>query len=91
MNVDFFEVDKYAKASFKSTEISASSIKGILDLHGVQKEISFPATITVSEKSVDIKSEFTINRRLWGINYDGRANDLIKDDVLIKLDVQYKS
>lgn len=91
LNADFFEVDKYTKASFRSTEISASNIKGILDLHGVQKEISFSATISVSEKSVDIKSEFTINRRLWGINYDGRANDLIKDDVLIKLDVQYKS
>ena len=59
-------------------------------------------TILVGQKSlelipnklrmqVNIKSEFTINRRLWGINYNGRANDLIKDDVLIKLDVQYKS
>ena len=91
LNADFFEVEKFATASFKSTEISKDNIKGTLDLHGVQKEISFPASITFSEKSVGIKSEFTINRRLWGINYNGRANDLIKDDVLIKLDVTYKS
>ena len=91
LNEDFFEVAKFATASFKSTEISKDNIKGVLDLHGIQKELSFPATISISEKSVGIKSEFTINRRLWGINYNGRANDLIKDDVLIKLDVLYKS
>ena len=90
LNVDFFEVEKYATATFKSTEISKNHIKGILDLHGIQKEISFAATITQAEKSIGIKSEFTINRRLWNINYDGRANDLIKDNVLIKLDVRYQ-
>ncbi|MEC7986793.1 MAG: YceI family protein [Myxococcota bacterium] len=91
LNVDFFEVEKFAKASFKSTEISDGNIKGVLDLHGVKKEISFPATISLAENTVGIQSEFTINRRLWGINYNGRANDLIKDDVLIKLDVRYKA
>ena len=91
MNQDFFEVAKFTKASFRSTEISKDNIKGILALHGVEKEISFPAKIAFSDNQVNIKSEFTINRRLWGINYNGRANDLIKDDVLIKLDVQYKS
>ena len=90
LNADFFEVEKFATASFKSTEISKDNIKGTLELHGVQKEIAFPATISMSEKMVGIKSEFTINRRIFGINYNGRANDLIKDDVLIKLDVAYK-
>jgi len=91
LNKDFFEVDKFAKASFRSTEISEKNIKGILDMHGVKKEISFAAEISVSASSVSIKGDFTINRKLWGINYKGQANNLIKDEVLIKLNVQYKS
>jgi polyisoprenoid-binding protein YceI len=87
---DFFEAEKYPKAIFSSTKIENGIISGILDMRMIKKEISFPAKISVSKQVVDIQSEFTINRRLWEINYDGKANNLIKDDVLIKLNVQYK-
>ena len=90
LSKDFFEAQKYPTAVFSSTKIEDGTITGILDMRMVKKEISFPAKIVVQDQSVDIQSEFTINRRLWGINYDGKANNLIKDDVLIKLNVQYK-
>ena len=32
-------------------------------------------------------AEFTIDRQLWGLAYPGKPDDLIKDQVLIKLDV----
>lgn len=90
LSTDFFEVKKYPTAIFSSTKIENGTITGILDMRMIKKEISFPAKISVQEQTIDIQSEFTINRRLWGINYDGKANNLIKDDVLIKLNVQYK-
>lgn len=90
LSADFFEAKKYPTAVFSSTKIEDGTITGILDMRMIKKEISFPATIAINEQSVDIKAEFTINRRLWEINYNGKANDLIKDDVLIKLNVQYK-
>ena len=90
LSADFFEAKKYPTATFSSTKIENGTISGILDMRMVKKEISFPATISVNEQGVDIQAEFTINRRLWGINYNGKANDLIKDNVLIKLNVQYK-
>jgi polyisoprenoid-binding protein YceI len=90
LSKDFFEAQKYPTAVFSSTKIEDGTITGILDMRMVKKEISFPAKIVVQDQAVDIQSEFTINRRLWGINYDGKANNLIKDDVLIKLNVQYK-
>lgn len=90
LSKDFFEAKKFPTAVFSSTKIENGTITGILDMRMVKKEISFPATITVKDQRVDIQSEFTINRRLWGINYDGKANNLIKDDVLIKLNVQYQ-
>jgi len=90
LSSDFFEVEKYPTAIFSSTKIENGTITGILDMRMVQKEISFPAKIAIQDQVIDIQSEFTINRRLWGINYNGKANNLIKDDVLIKLNVQYK-
>jgi hypothetical protein len=37
---------------------------------------------------VALKAEFAINRRDFNMNYPGMANDLIRDNVVIKLDIQ---
>lgn len=93
---DFFEVEKFPKASFKSTKIVPDAAKGEnnftvtgdLELRGVQKSVTFPATIAVSPTDVTVNSEFAINRKDFGIVYAGKADDLIRDDVVIKLDLK---
>ena len=91
---DFFDVQKFPKATFTSTQIKAAGgsnayqITGILDLHGVKKTITFPATIKVEPDSVSVNSEFSINRKDFGIMYPGKANDLIRDEVLLKLAIK---
>lgn len=94
---DFFEVEKYPKAVFTSTAIrpggdngASHTVTGNLKLHGVTKSISFPATINASGDTVTVKAEFAINRKEFGIIYPGMPDDLIKDDVLIRLDVAAK-
>jgi len=67
---DFFEVRRFPTAKFESTKIEPASITGKLTLHGVTKEITIPATITVNDAGVRIASEFTINRLDYGINFD---------------------
>lgn len=71
---DFFEVRKYPTARFESTKIEpgsgTSQITGKLTLHGVTKEITFPATVEIGEGGLKLKSEFTIDRLEFGINYD---------------------
>ena len=89
LNEDFFFSSKYTKATFKSSSITEKNIKGNLEMRGITKEIEFPATVAVATDKVTLTGEFTINRKLWGINYAGAADNLIKDDVLIKLDVTY--
>jgi polyisoprenoid-binding protein YceI len=96
---DFFDVAKFPKATFTSTSLTpvaegapagaTHQLKGILDLHGVQKEVSFPVTATQTPEGVRTTSEFTIDRQDWGISYKGMADDLIKNDVLIKLDLLF--
>ena len=92
---DFFDVAKYPKATFVSTRIEPNTangathtITGNFDLHGVKKSISFPATIQVSPDSVSANAEFSINRKDFGINYPGKADDLIRDGVVIKLTIR---
>lgn len=92
---DFFDVGKFPKAKFTSSEVKAGGDKGAshtitgeLDLHGVKKTISFPATITVADDAVTATTEFAINRKDFGIAYEGKKDDLIRDDVVIKLNVK---
>lgn len=95
MNEDFFDVEKFPKASFASTEITKGgdgdhthTVKGNLTLRGETKAITFPATITLEGETVTVKSEFAINRKDFGMAYPGKPDDLIRDDVVIKLDLK---
>ena len=91
---DFFDVAKYPKASFVSTKITPNessgtqTVTGNFDLHGVKKSITFPATIQIAPDSVSANAEFAINRKDFGIVFAGKADDLIRDGVVIKLTVK---
>jgi polyisoprenoid-binding protein YceI len=89
---DFFDVAKFPKATFVSTSIkdggekgATHTVTGNLTLHGVTKSVSFPATIAVAGDTVNATAEFSINRKDFGLVYPGKPDDLIRDDVVIKL------
>jgi polyisoprenoid-binding protein YceI len=95
---EFFDVAKFPTSTFVSTGIEAGAkdpkakdathtVTGNLTLHGVTKSISFPAKIAVTGDKATLDSEFFINRKDFGIMYPGKANDLIRDEVVIKLAV----
>lgn len=92
---DFFDVAKFPQARFESTEIKTGGEKGAthtitgnLQLHGVTKSITFPATIVVSPGVITVDSTFSINRKDFGINYAGAADNLIRDEVVLTLHVR---
>lgn len=93
---DFFEVEKFPRASFVSTHIVPDAAKGAdvynitgeLEMRGVKKSIQFPATIKITPADVTVNAEFVINRKDFGIVYAGKADDLIRDEVVLKLDSQ---
>ena len=94
-NADFFDAPKFPEATFVSTEIKPGGEKGAthtvtgnLDLHGVRKAVTFPATIKVDAGGAALDAEFAINRKDFDITYAGRADDLIRDEVVIKLRVR---
>ena len=96
---DFFDVAKYPKATFASTSLTEAPagspagtthiLKGNLTMHGVTKEVTVPVVAQTTADGLRATSEFTINRHDWGISYRGMADDLIKDNVLMKLDLTF--
>ena len=94
---DFFDVAKFPKATFESTKIvkggdngATHTVTGNLTLHGVTKSIVFPAKIAIAGDTVTVDADFGINRKDFGIVYPGKADDLIKDEVLMKLAIKAK-
>jgi polyisoprenoid-binding protein YceI len=85
---DFFNVEKFPSAEFVTTAVEKKStnymVSGNLTLHGVTKQISFPADIQVSDQSVDLNAQFVLNRFDFEIKYPGKANDLIRKEVVMQ-------
>jgi polyisoprenoid-binding protein YceI len=89
---DFFDVAKYPTATFQSTQIAKVAdgyqLTGNLTLHGVTKSISFPAKITADAAGATATAEFVIKRKDFNIVYPGKPNDLIRDEVVIHLEIK---
>lgn len=100
-SADFFDVANHPTATFTITGVEAiengengttHNVSGNLNLRGTEKNISFPAAISVEEGVVNFSApEFVIDRTNWNVMY-GSANleSVAKDQAIdnnIKLTV----
>ncbi len=91
---DFFDVEQFPTSTFTSTSIvpldseeGSHTVTGNLELHGVTKQISFPADVSMTDGGFSTEAEFSVKRFDFGIEYPGKADDLIRDEVVVKLDL----
>ena len=93
-NEDFFEVETYPEAKFVSRSIEEGVAEGAEGTHTVRgdmtikdatRTIAFPVTVETTEDLVSVQSAFTLKRFDFNIEYKGMADDLIRDEVLVKL------
>lgn len=92
LSADFFEVETYPTSSFVSTGVSKNEagemmLSGDFTLHGVTKNITFPFTAEVSDTLVTAQADFSIKRFDFGIEYPGMQDNMIKDEVAIRLNL----
>lgn len=90
---DFFAVAKHPESTFELTGLKSSAegsyeVSGNLTLVGTTKNITFPATATVTDGRAKIAAKFDLNRKDFGIVYPGRADDLIRDEVVVELKLE---
>jgi polyisoprenoid-binding protein YceI len=97
---DFFDVEKFADITFKSTKIEKKGkqwiMTGDFTMRGVTKEITFPfevAGFIPGDKAtrMGVMAQTTINRRDFGVNYgtnlpNGTA--MLSDEVKINLQIE---
>lgn len=92
MTPDFFDAAQYPLSTLIGTSITEKgtghSVAGNLTLHGITKNITFPATIKVTESMVTVNAEFDFNRHDFDMKYSGKADDLIREEVVLKLDIK---
>jgi polyisoprenoid-binding protein YceI len=92
---DFFDVEKFPQSTFDVTSLEKAeegswNISGNFTLHGVTKNITFPATVSQNGDTVKINADFDINRKDFGIVFPGKPDDLIRDEVVIRLRLEAK-
>lgn len=91
LSPDFFDAAQFPVSTFTVTSVEPAgpkhTVTGNLNLHGVTKSISFPADVQVSPEKVTLKAEFAINRRDFNVNFPGKPNDLIRDNVVLRFDI----
>jgi polyisoprenoid-binding protein YceI len=93
---DFFDVEKFTTATFTSTSIvekaeggNTHEVTGNLEMHGLTKQVTFPASVSAENGTFKGTTEFTVKRFDWEIKYPGKPDDLIKDDVLLKVNLTF--
>lgn len=94
LSPDLFNVAQFPTATFTTTSIrpggadgATHTVTGNLTLHGQTRGVTFPARLAVTPAAATATAEFTINRRDFGIIYPGMPDDLIRDDVTIRLNL----
>lgn len=85
-NPDFFDVRKYSKITFESTNVTPGEegkglITGKLTMLGQTEEITIPVKTEVTDQRITVNADFKLDRTKWGMNSgQGRVNN----DVAVK-------
>lgn len=89
---DFFNVAEYPEAHFAITNVEAApgedgathKISGDLTIKGITKNITFPATVKVTDNGVNATAAFVIDRSQWDIKFGSTSffPDLVGDKVI---------
>ena len=98
---DFFHIDKFPNAVFRSTAVRKAEeqdrkaaenmkathvIQGKLTLLGVTREIDVPVTVTPSDASLGIRGDYRLDRTQFGMEYGaGKIHDEVKVSFALKI------
>jgi polyisoprenoid-binding protein YceI len=100
-NENYMESDKYPKSIFKGKIINIDkvnfqkdgsypvTIKGVLDMHGVKKEIETTGTFKVTGETVHSDASFTVLLADYKIDIPSLVKDKISKTVTIKVNCNY--
>lgn len=102
-SADFFDVEKFPTstlkvkvwAPIKDAKDGAPNfyVKGDLTIKGVTKEITFPAIVNISEKTITATADFNVDRTEYDLKYHsskfdpGIGDKMINDEFNLKINL----
>lgn len=90
---DFFDAAKYPTSKFEIAEVKnngngALTVSGNLTIKDVTKNITFEAKeVENTDTKKVLSADFNINRNDWGVNYEGKKDDLISKEINFKINL----
>lgn len=90
-NADFFEVNKYPKASFTITKINPMNeqeyeVTGTMRIKDKENPLTFKATVTPAGQGQRVSAVVTVDRTLFGIEYGAKGKPGSEPDWFIMND-----
>ena len=97
-NEKYLESDKYPKGTFigkvsnysKGDAMKDVVAEGTLELHGVKRQVSLPATLVVSMDAVKIESKFTVKLEDYNIKIPSLLFRNIAEEIEVTITFEYK-
>jgi len=101
-NADYMESDKYPKSTFKGTINNPSAVNanadgsyqvtvtGDLNIHGVTKKVTVPATITVKGGKLSASSVFNVKTADYKISIPAAVRNNIAETIQITVNCSYE-
>lgn len=100
-NENYMEVDQFPQATFVGKIIEDIDLskpgkhrvraKGMLTIHGVEKERIIPGNVTVQAQGIQIKTDFIVPLSDHDIEIPNIVNQKIAEEIAVKLDVVLKA
>jgi polyisoprenoid-binding protein YceI len=89
---DFLDVERFPSAVFRSSEVERVdgdrySVSGVLDLHGVARQIAFVARVQRTAKGTTVAADFLLPRQAFDIRRRDGWDFLISDDFRVKVQI----
>lgn len=87
----FLHTDRFPEARFSSLSVRATDgtfdVFGDLELHGVTRTLRVPAVLEVRGCRLHYASDFTVDRRPFGVVASGSLDELVDDDVEVHVSI----
>ena len=102
-NENYMESETYPKSTFRGTIENPSAVNyskdgnypvtvtGILEMHGVKKEITAKGTISVKKGQVSSSATFEVKLADFGIKIPAIAKEKLSEKATIKVDCSYSA
>lgn len=89
-SADFFNVEEFPTANFKILSVDGENVTGVLTIKNVSKNITIPATYSVSGNKVNFESTFSIDRTDFNMKWNEEGAVGVAKDRIIKNVIELK-